>query len=144
MVDDVQEIKNLIYSYAELLDSGDIDSAAGLFAQASVRIPGGEQKLRAAEVRALLEPVPFYDGVPATKHVITNVVVEVAEDRHTATARSYYTAFQARPELPLQPILAGRFHDRFEREAGRWRFSEREIHADLFGDLRLHIRGVAD
>jgi hypothetical protein len=41
--------------------------------------------------------------------VVSNVMVEIDNERHSATARSYYTAFQARPELQLQPILAGRF-----------------------------------
>ena len=86
--------------------------------------------------------VHIYDRVPATKHVITNVAVEVDDDGRTASARSYFTVFQARPELPLQPILAGRWHDRFKREDGRWRFADRLIHTDLVGDLRFHIKGV--
>ena len=82
--------------------------------------------------------VVLYDGVPRTKHVITNVTVEVATDRATAAARSYFTVLQALPDLPLQPIIAGRYHDRFARDAGGWYFSEREIIVDLTGDLSRH------
>ncbi len=144
MVDDVQAIKNLIYSYAELLDSGDIEGLARLFAHGTLRTHGTAQVLPGAEaVRALIErAVQIYEGVPATKHVVTNVAVEVGDDGRTATARSYFTVFQARPELPLQPILAGRWHDRFEREDGRWRFADRLIHTDLVGNLRFHIKDL--
>jgi 3-phenylpropionate/cinnamic acid dioxygenase small subunit len=86
--------------------------------------------------------VHLYDGIPSTKHLITNVSVEVDDDRRSARARSYYTALQARPELPLQPIIAGRWHDRFERDGDQWRFADRLIYADLVGDLRFHIKGL--
>ena len=31
MIDDVQAVKNLVYSYAELFDAGDFERAVGLF-----------------------------------------------------------------------------------------------------------------
>ena len=86
--------------------------------------------------------VVFYDGIPSTKHVVSNVIVEIDDERRSATARSYYTAFQARPQLALQPILAGRFHDRLERDQDSWHIVERVIYADLMGDLRYHIKGL--
>jgi hypothetical protein len=58
----------------------------------------------------------------------------------TAAARTYFTVLQARPDLPLQPIIAGRYHDRFERAGGKWRFAERVIIPDLVGDLSRHLR----
>jgi hypothetical protein len=84
--------------------------------------------------------VPLYHGVPATKHVITNVSVEIEGD--AAAARSYFTVFQARPDFPLQPIIAGRYHDRFERINGGWRHSDHLIFLDLFGDLSRHVAGA--
>jgi hypothetical protein len=74
--------------------------------------------------------------------VVSNLIVEIDDDRSTATARSYYTAFQARPELPLQPILAGRFHDRLERDGADWHIVERVIYTDLIGDPRFHVKDV--
>jgi SnoaL-like domain len=143
VVDDVLVIKNVVLSYVELLDRGDLDGLANVFARARVRIHGSATELRgAAAYREFIEQgVQFYDGVPSTKHVISNLIVEIEDDRRTATARSYYTAFQARPELPLQPILAGRFHDRLERDGDSWYIVERVIFADLIGDLRFHVKG---
>jgi hypothetical protein len=141
MVDDVQALKNLIYSYSELLDGGDIEGLGRLFARCTVYPPGATEALHgAAAIQGLIaDAVRLYDGIPSTKHLITNVAVEVADDRRSASARCYYVALQARPELSLQPILAGRWHDRFESDGTRWWFVERVIYADLFGDLSSHI-----
>ena len=82
----------------------------------------------------------LYDGKPCTKHVTTNLIIEVDESGKTATVRSYYTVLQARPELPLQIIIAGHYHDRFARIDGAWCFTDRLIFIDLMGDLRYHLK----
>jgi 3-phenylpropionate/cinnamic acid dioxygenase small subunit len=84
--------------------------------------------------------VILYDGSPSTKHVISNVTIEITDDGSAATARSYFTVLQARPDFPLQLIIAGRYQDRFERVDGRWRFADRQIIPDLVGDLSRHMR----
>ncbi|MFJ8439274.1 nuclear transport factor 2 family protein [Kitasatospora griseola] len=71
----------------------------------------------------------------------TNLAVEVDEEAGTATARSYVTVFQSLPELPLQPVVCGRYQDRFERRDGQWRFTERRFRATLVGDVSRHLRG---
>jgi 3-phenylpropionate/cinnamic acid dioxygenase small subunit len=141
-MDDVQAIKNVIMSYAELLDLGDLDGLSNVFARATVHTPGGAPLRGAEAYRDFIEHrVQFYDGIPSTKHVISNVMVEIEHER-AASARSYYTALQARPELPLQPILAGRFHDRLARDHEGWHIVERVIYADLIGDVRYHLRAM--
>ena len=82
----------------------------------------------------------YDDGTPRTKHVTTNLVVDVDEAGDAATAGAYFTVLQATVELPLQIIVAGRYADRFARVGGKWRFSERLIHMDLQGDLSRHLR----
>jgi hypothetical protein len=80
------------------------------------------------------------DGTPKTKHVITNVMVEIDEVSASATGRSYFTVLQAVPgALALQPVIAGRYHDRFETVGGRWRFAARHMLVDLVGDLSQHM-----
>ena len=77
---------------------------------------------------------------PRTKHVTTNVIVEFQSD-DAATARSYYTVLQQVGDTPLQVIIAGRYHDEFERVDGTWRFCERDYTlVDLVGDLSRHLR----
>jgi hypothetical protein len=50
---------------------------------------------------------------------------------------------QALPGLALQPIVSGRYLDRFERREGRWRFLERRVRTDLLGDVSRHLRRCA-
>jgi hypothetical protein len=53
--------------------------------------------------------------------------------------RSSYVVFQATAKLPFQPIVGGRYEDRFERVGGAWRFTERLIHVDQVGDVSEHL-----
>jgi hypothetical protein len=103
-----------------------------------------------AEVLEFFKPVIFYKGdaaadqydpesVPATKHLTTNVIVVVDDDLRAATAKSYFTVIQGRPDFALQPVIAGRYHDKFECIDGRWRFRERLEFIDLVGDLSRHL-----
>ena len=55
-------------------------------------------------------------GTPHTKHLVTNLVIDVDDVAGTASARSYFTVLQSLPDFPLQPIIAGRYRDDFERE----------------------------
>lgn len=84
--------------------------------------------------------IVYEDGTPRTKHVTTNLAIEVDEEAGTAVSRSYFTALQALPDLALQPIASGRYHDRFERRDGQWRFVERHVQTDLLGDVSRHLR----
>ena len=47
--------------------------------------------------------------------------------------------FQATEALPLQPIITGRYEDKFERVDGRWRYTEKKFFVDLVGDLSQHL-----
>jgi hypothetical protein len=47
--------------------------------------------------------------------------------------------FQQTPTLPLQPIVTGRYRDRFSRVGGAWRFARRHIVVDHVGDVREHL-----
>ena len=130
----------LVHRYAELLDGGDLDGVAGLFERATWRAAGREEALRGiAQVRRAYDTVRLYDGRPLTRHVITNVTIDVDEGETSAAARSYFTVLQATPDLPLQPIIAGTYHDRFSRDDDGWYFTDRLITPELFGDLSHHL-----
>lgn len=136
-----EAIAALVHVYAGRLDGGDLAGVAELFAHATFRSSrGGIYSGAEAVLDVLRRLVILHDGTPRTKHVTTNLTIEVDEAAGTAAARSYYTVLQATPTLPLQVILAGRYHDRFALADGAWRFSERFVHLDLVGELREHLR----
>ncbi|MEE6265273.1 MULTISPECIES: nuclear transport factor 2 family protein [Streptomyces] len=137
-------IENLIARYAELVDDGDFAGLGVLLADATFVGSGGPVHGRDAIEKSFRDTLIVHDdGTPRTQHVVTNVAVEVDEQAHTAEARSYVTVLQALPDLPLQPIAAGRYHDRFERAEGRWRFVERRVRINLVGEVRHHLRQAA-
>ena len=138
------DITALIYSYAERIDAGDFEGIADLFAHAELSDEDGHVIAvgRAAVLANYTTATRRYpdDGTPKTKHVMTNVIVEPDEEAGTATSRSYYTVLQAVPaELALQPVIAGRYHNRYERVDGKWRFVAVKFFVDLVGDLSHHL-----
>ena len=136
----VGEIRALLNAYCERLDAGDFDGVADLFRHGVFRSPRGTNLDGAAAVRSQYDAVIRYDdGTPRTKHVLGSVLVEVDDDAGTASARCAFTVFQAAPG-PLQPVLTGRYHDRFERVDGVWCFRERFVYPDLEGDLSHHMQ----
>jgi 3-phenylpropionate/cinnamic acid dioxygenase small subunit len=136
-----REIENLIAAYAELVDDGDFAGVGVLLADAT--FTGGSRTVSGREaIEKMLgdKLIVYDDGTPRTKHVTTNVAIEVDEEAGTAVSRAYFTVLQALPDLALQPIVSGRYYDRFERCDGQWRFAERRVRSDLVGDVSRHLR----
>jgi 3-phenylpropionate/cinnamic acid dioxygenase small subunit len=135
------QIANLLYRYAECIDTGDLAGAAALFEHARIRV-GPEDTIDGSRLLGIWKSliVLHADGTPRTKHVTTNPIIDVDDNAGTATCRSYYTVLQQTEDLPLQTIVAGRYHDGFERVDGRWRFSYRDLTLiDMVGDVSRHL-----
>jgi 3-phenylpropionate/cinnamic acid dioxygenase small subunit len=141
VTDSAVEIQNLVHRYAELIDLGDFAALGELLGRADIgsgEHPGSLTGPEAVTAMFTSTTRRYPDGTPRTKHVTTNLIVEVDDDAGTAAGRSYFTVLQAVPGLPLQPIVAGRYHDRFVREGSTWRFAERRFFIDLVGDVSQH------
>ncbi|UOQ51747.1 nuclear transport factor 2 family protein [Hymenobacter cellulosivorans] len=136
------EITNLLYRYNELIDSGDLAGAVGLFQHAQLKLVTSPELQGYEACLALLQRVVilYADGTPKTKHIVTNPIIDIDEAAGTASSRSQYTVFQATDELPLQVIAGGRYHDRFEYVEGQWRFAYRDYTLfDLRGNTSQHL-----
>jgi 3-phenylpropionate/cinnamic acid dioxygenase small subunit len=148
MFEDWHTVQTLLMTYAERVDSGRFAEAASLFENATYRLefpdrPGLTTYQGAEEVHGFFAGTRLYsDGTPRTKHLITNVTIEV--DGDTASSRCNVTVLQQTDVLPLQPIASGRYLDRFERAGGDWRFSDRLVTGFLLGDLTQHVYWYAD
>jgi 3-phenylpropionate/cinnamic acid dioxygenase small subunit len=145
MADPARAIENLLHTYAERIDAGDLEGVAELFShgriQASPDAPPEQAMAGRDQVLALYQGSTrlYEDGTPHTKHVTTNSIIEVADQDRSARARSYYTVFQQVDDFPLQPIISGRYHDSFHVVDGRWWFDTRIMLVDLVGDLSRHL-----
>jgi len=118
MADSAREIKNLIYASAARLDAGDLAGIASWFTGT-------------ADARAMCEMVTrvHADGTPQTKHLTSDVRIDVDE-----------AMTQATPELPLQVIVTGRYRDMFHRiEESSW-FDTRIMFIDQVGDTSHHLK----
>ena len=146
MPDSARLLENLLHTYAERIDAGDLDGVAELFTHGRIHgVEGGGPETvfegRDAVRRLYAASTRLHEstGTPRTHHVTTNAIIEVDEEAGTGTARSYFTVLQATEELALQPIIAGRYHDTFHRLEGRWWFESRTMHVDHVGDLSHHL-----
>jgi 3-phenylpropionate/cinnamic acid dioxygenase small subunit len=134
-------IENLIATYAELVDDGDFAGLGAMLGDATFTGSGAPVSGPDAIEKMFRDMLIVYDdGTPRTRHVTTNVVIEADEEAGTAVSRAYFTVLQALPGLVLQPIVSGRYRDRFERRDGQWRFAERRVLVDLVGNVSRHLR----
>jgi ketosteroid isomerase-like protein len=138
-----EAITTLIYTYAERIDAGDFAGVAELFEHATLTFEGfgdavtGRDAIEALYTRSTRR---YDDGTPKTKHVMTNVIVDVGNDGETAASRSYFTVLQAVPgALALQPVIAGRYRHGYQQVDGRWRVVTMHVMIDLVGDLGHHM-----
>jgi ketosteroid isomerase-like protein len=138
-----EAITKLIYTYADRIDAGDFDGVADVFAHATLTFEGFGDAVSGREAIAALygrTTRRYENGTPRTKHVMTNVMVDVADDGETASSRSYFTVLQAVPgAFALQPVIAGRYRHTYTSIDGRWEVATMHITIDLVGDLGHHM-----
>ena len=141
--DSITEVTNLVYRYAELIDLGDFKGVGQLFANSTMEQGTGERICGADEICASYERYTrrYVDnGTPHTKHVTTNLIVDVDEEKGTATCRSYVAVHQQLDDFPLQAVWTNRYEDQVRRrEDGRWEFSHRLMIDHMPGDTSRHL-----
>lgn len=130
----VEACTALILSYARLVDHGRAAEVADLFVEDGVwewdvdRLEGRDRVRTAFQRRQARD-----DRV--SRHVCTNVAVEVVDPDHAAGV-TYLTLYrQDGVETvpgPLDgPVLVGEYHDRFVRTPEGWRFAHRRVEVAL-------------
>jgi hypothetical protein len=146
MSEEREAVLRLMNEYCYRIDAGDKAGFAALFEHGTFVLrgdpTGGDSGTEA--VLKMLENVILYDGKIHTKHVMSNVQIDIDASGDTANAQSYITVFQAvPPDFPLQAIFIGHYYDSFVKVASAWRFARREISPDLIGDLSFHRSDMA-
>lgn len=149
--EDWHAIHGLLVRYLTAVDDGRFDDMAGMFADATYRVAHADgdtvSTYRGVEqVRNFCSQVKIHpDGTPRTRHLVTNVHIEVDGDEAEAT--SAVVVLQQTERLPLQPIATGRYRDRLVRRAQAWQFADRLVYGFLLGDRSDHVlwhAGVPD
>ena len=138
-------LRELVERYAQAVDAKDVDTVVGLFADDGSLVshipPGtdespleqhGHHQLR----RALEAGLARYR---ATTHMIGGQVVEAAGDGATGvTVCRAHHLYDSRRDgeggNPRMLVMALRYHDRYVRSAGGWRFARRLLRLDWLED----------
>lgn len=133
-------IEHLLAQYALAVDTGRFEDVAILLQHATV-IRGDNSPMQGRDFADVLQRIVimYDDGTPRTRHVMTNLLVELDEGGQSASSRSNVTALQQVPGGPLQIIACATYTDRFARAGGSWRFVERRIVRDFVGDISRHV-----
>ena len=134
-------IERVLFDYCDGIDRGDFEQTAALFGDDGLYgLVGAGAARGAAQVLAQMNAsVRTYDGVPRTRHVVTNVCIDVDEDQQSGTARSYVQVIHQPPGGAIRPIVVGTYLDRLHVVDGVWQFAERRMHLELIGDLSTHL-----
>jgi SnoaL-like domain len=141
----LEDVRRIVLAYPVMIDRGDIEGVAQLFEgikMCTMDAPDEDApRLSADDIRSMYAGVILYDdGLPHTKHVITNIDILFSEDGQTATSRSHYSVLQGLPDFPLQVIITGRYEDTFRFDGEAWKLSVRREAADIVGDLSRHVK----
>ncbi|MCZ4519477.1 nuclear transport factor 2 family protein [Rhodococcus ruber] len=139
-------IANILARYAQRIDAADFDGVGDLFAKAVVEMDGPEGRVRLEGADAVsgffrASARVYEDGSTHTRHVITNLIIDVDEDAGTGSSSSSAVVLQAvEGVIALQPILVGSYDDTFERVGTEWSISSRFLSIDLMGDVSKHLQ----
>jgi 3-phenylpropionate/cinnamic acid dioxygenase small subunit len=139
-----EAIEHLIFTYARRVDAADWEGLGELFADARVGASTSDDVAEGAEAvanlwRGVNKVHPDGTLRMRTRHLITNLDLDIDDDAGRATVESYFMVFQQTDALALQPIAGGRYTDTFTRVDGEWRFEEKYIWVDQVGDTSDHL-----
>lgn len=142
--DDYEAIRGLMNDYARYVDDAEFEKLGRLLDGAMFGSEGALREVDAEYVREWYSATNKVhgDGTLRTCHVCSNVTIRPGDEPGTARARSYFVVLQEAPSLPLQPIVSGRYSDRFSKRDGEWRFTQRAIEVRQIGNMSEHLPEV--
>lgn len=134
-------IQRLLFAYSDGVDNGRFADVAALFGESGLygEINGPAARGRDQVLAAMSGNVRLYEGVPRTRHVVTNVVIDIEPSGTSARCRSYVQVVHQPPGGDIRTIVAGTYHDVVARSGDQWLFAERRMQLDLIGDLSTHL-----
>lgn len=140
---DRNAIESLIFRYVRHVDTCQWHDLGQLFAHAVITANGGNGvRLEGAEtIGNYWRDVnrQYNNGTLNTQHIVTNLEFD-EQPNSDISVHSCFTVLQATPALPLQPIVAGRYTDLFEKADGKWRFKSKHIDVRLVGNVSQHLK----
>jgi uncharacterized protein (TIGR02246 family) len=144
-LEDYQSIQQLLATYVTVMDAGDWQSYANVFADdgelnfLAFHLKGHDAILGAMDPSRRQTTAPpagtgsaaaAPTGTPRTlRHTMSNVLVHLDGDHATSTAR--WVTLSGTPGSPPAIGGTGIYHDKLTRIKGKWKIQERVISTDL-------------
>jgi SnoaL-like domain len=121
---DRQAISEVLYLYCRACDRADEVLLRGCFHPDSTHRHGGFEGLSADFCGFTMKII---GRAKVTKHVLTNVSIEIDGDRAWSEAHysAYHRTVRREDGTEEDNFSGGRYLDRFERREGRWRIAAR-------------------
>ena len=143
-LDAQDKINRILIEYCDAIDSGDFKRAGKLFEKGTWFYDPNSPITGAETATKFLEDlVILYDGVPKTRHTLSNVRIDVSDDMRTAHAECNAVVFQVVPNSTPEIIFIGAYDDSFVCDEDGWRIHERRFSCDGIGDLSKHLKAIA-
>lgn len=131
-----REIRDLLVSYGQALDTLDFKLYSSLFARSGswngrateFRTIQGPEVIR-SEMERIFADTPKDPEHKTMVHLMTNMKIEIDGDR--ASGYSKYTVFFRNEQDKPYLDIVGHYDDTFIREDGRWKFLSRRARWDM-------------
>ncbi|SFK07820.1 SnoaL-like domain-containing protein [Pseudovibrio ascidiaceicola] len=133
---DHDQILELLNRYSFTLDGGDLEGFAELFTDGEWGMEGSMHQGKEALLAGVLSTVLLQpDGTPKTRHISTNIQLEIDMEACIATCKRYGLVIQQTADLPLKPIFSADYFDTFSKVDDVWCFKKCELKRAFVGDL---------
>jgi hypothetical protein len=125
-MDDARQIENALNRALAIYDSGDIEGYAASYRHATLVWFDGTEVSGPEPV--LAERREYHAKLPSVKHIhaVSNVQIEVSEDRASATSLSYVTAYRQVADGPMRLTYHGLYRDEWGKIDGIWWLTRRQ------------------
>jgi hypothetical protein len=133
-----EAIRNLLATYSFLLDSaqyvkwgqlfgkdGTLELNGAVWAQGAKGIAKTMREVMAASPK----PVTGFTSAHLYRHIVTNIHIDVDEAAGTAEAQAYFFVLHVENGIS-RTGGGGRYHDKFARVRGVWRYTAKRMHFD--------------
>jgi SnoaL-like domain len=120
-----EEIRLLLTRYTYAGDRGRLTELAACFANDGVLEFPGSSATGPDAIMAALSSGTRNTAINFVRHHIANPLIDVSQDRHAASARSYFEVVSNNG-----PDHAGTYSDQLVNTADGWRFAHRLVRVD--------------
>jgi len=136
-----EAIRNLLATYSYLLDSADYPRWSALFGEDGTLEVNGEVWARGEKevfrkqsdyMAASPKPVKGFSGDFIYRHLTTNIHITVDEQAGTAEAQAFFFVMHVDKGTPAAIRGGGRYHDKFAKVSGVWRFVAKRLVYDWY------------